>query len=136
MCLETYDVGPWPSLLFENNVSLTQLKQPIFVERIMMGPLMHTKYLTTRYNVSGEKYAPQGQLSGHITTCAKPLPATKKNAFEEHFPLSKSQLHNIIQICLITAASDDEARENAKRIEGMHISAFLLDLWCTHLVEV
>jgi hypothetical protein len=58
MCLKTYDVGPWPSLLFENKVSLTSFKQPTFDERIVMSPLMHTKYLTAIYHASGEKYAP------------------------------------------------------------------------------
>ena len=37
---------------------------------------------------------------------------------------------------LITSTSDDEAREKAKSIEGMQVSAFRLDLWCKHLVEV
>jgi hypothetical protein len=32
--------------------------------------------------------------------------------------------------------SDDEASEKAKNIEGMQISAFWLDLWCNHLVNV
>ena len=49
---------------------------------------MHTKCLTTRYHVSGEKYTPQGKLSGHITTFPKPLPCTNKEALEEHFRLS------------------------------------------------
>ena len=45
---------PWPSLLFENDVSLTLFKRPTFDERIVMSLLlMHTKYLTTRYHVSG-----------------------------------------------------------------------------------
>jgi hypothetical protein len=136
MCLKTYDIGPWPSILFENDVSLTLFKRPTFAERIVMSPLMHTKYLTTGYHVSGEKYTPEGQLSGHITAFPKPLPATIKEALEEHFPLSISQLESIIQIVLITATSDEEAREKAKSIEGMQISAFWLDLWCKHLVEV
>ena len=51
-------------------------------------------------------------------------------------PLSISQLESIIQIVIITLASDDEAREKAKSIEGMQISAFWLDLWCTYLIEV
>jgi hypothetical protein len=50
--------------------------------------------------------------------------------------LSISQLESIIQIVLITTASDDEARQKAKSIEGMQISAFWLDLRCKHLVEV
>jgi hypothetical protein len=50
--------------------------------------------------------------------------------------LSISQLENIIEIVLFSAASDEEAREKAKSIEGMHLSAFLLDLWCKHLFEV
>ncbi len=50
--------------------------------------------------------------------------------------MSISQLESIIQIFVITAASDDEAREKAKSIEGMQISAFWLDLWCKHIVEV
>jgi len=49
---------------------------------------MHTKYLTTVYHVRGEKYTPQGRLSGHITTFPKPLPATIKDALEKHFSLS------------------------------------------------
>jgi hypothetical protein len=136
MILKTYDVGPWPSVLFESDVSLTLFKRPTFAERIVMSPLMHTKYLTVGYHVSGEKYAPQGPLSGHITAFHKPLPGTIKEALEEHFPLSISQLESIIQIVLITATSDVEARETAKSIEGMQISAFWLDLWCKHLVEV
>ncbi len=91
ICLKTYDAGPWLSLLFENNVSLTPFKQPMYAERIVMSPLMHTKYLPARYHVSGENYTPQGQLSGHITAFPKPLPATIKDALEEHFPLSISQ---------------------------------------------
>ncbi len=97
---------------------------------------MHTKYSTNGYHVIGEKYTPQGQLSRHITTFPKPLPGTIKEALEEHFPLSISQLESIIQKILITAASDDEAREKAKSIEEMRILAFWLDLWCKHLVEV
>ena len=96
---------------------------------------MHTKYLIIEYHVSGEKYTQQGQLSGHITAFPKPLPGTIKEALEEHFPLSISQLESIIQIVLITAASDDEAREKAKSIDWMQISAFWLDLLCIHLVE-
>ena len=66
----------------------------------------------------------------------KPLLGTIKEALEEHLPLSISQLESIIVIVLIIAASDDEAREKAKSIEGMQISAFWLELWCKHLVEV
>ena len=94
--LKTYDVGPWPSVVFENDVSLTLFKNPTFVERIVMSHLMHTKYLTTRYHVSEEKYTPQGQLSGHFTAFPKPLPGTNKDALEEHFPLSIPQLEGII----------------------------------------
>ncbi len=108
----------------KNDVSLTLFKRPTFVERILMSPLMHTKYLTTGYHVSGEKYTPQGQLSRQITVFPRPLPRTIKEALEEHFPLSISQFENIIQIVLITATSDDEAREKAKSFEGMQISAF------------
>ncbi len=97
---------------------------------------MHTEYLTIGYHVSGEKYTPEGQLSGHITAFPNPLPATIKVALEEHFPLSISQLESRIQIVLIIATSDNEAREKAKSIEGMKILAFWLDLWCKHLVEV
>jgi hypothetical protein len=119
MCLKTYDVGPWPSVLFENDVSLTLFKRPTFVERIVMSPLMHTKYLSTEYHVSGKKYIPQGQLSGHITAFPNLLHGTIKEAPEEHFPLSILQLESIIQIVLISISSDDEARKKAKRIEGM-----------------
>ncbi len=49
-----------------------------------------------------------------------------KEALEENFPLSISQLESTIKIVLITEASDDEAREKAKIIEGMQISAFCI----------
>ena len=55
-----------------------------------MSLLMHTKYMITGYHVCGEKYIPQGQLFGHITTFPKPLHGTIKEALEEHFPLSIS----------------------------------------------
>jgi hypothetical protein len=43
------------------------------------------------------------------------LSATIKDSIEEHLPLSISQLENIIQIFLISAASDDDAaKEKAK----------------------
>jgi hypothetical protein len=113
MCLKTYDIGIWPSVLFENDVLSTLFKRPTFVERIVMSPLMHTKYLATGYHVSGEKYTPEGQLSGHITAFPKPLPTTIKEALEDHFPLSISQLDSIFQIVLIITTSDDEAREKA-----------------------
>jgi hypothetical protein len=103
---------------------------------IVMSPLMHIKYLTIGYHVSGEKYTPQRQLSRHITAFPKPLPCTIKEALEEHFSLSISQIESIIQMVLITAVSDDEAREKAKNIEGMQISVFWLDLRCKHIVEV
>ena len=43
MRLKTYDVGPWPSLIFENDFSLTLFKRPTIAERIIVSPLMHTK---------------------------------------------------------------------------------------------
>ena len=95
---------------------------------------MHTKYLTIGCHVSGEKYTPQGQLSRHITTFPRPLPTAIKDAFEKHVPLFISQLESIIHIVLLPASRNDEAREEAKRIEGMQISAFWLDIWCKHLV--
>jgi hypothetical protein len=51
---------------------------------------MHTKFLTTGYDVGGEKHTPQGQLSGHITPFPKPLPGAIKEALVEHLPLSIS----------------------------------------------
>ena len=35
--LKTYDIGPWPSLLFENDISMTPFKRPTFAERIVMS---------------------------------------------------------------------------------------------------
>jgi len=119
-----------------NDISLTPFKRSTFAERIGMSPLMHTKHFTTRYHVSGEKYTHEGQLSGRITAFPKPLPSTIKDVLEEHFQFSISQHDNIIQKVWIIAASDNEAREKATSIEGMQISAFWLDLWCKHLVEV
>ncbi len=52
-----------------------------------MTPLMHTKYLTTEYHASGEKYTPRGQLFEHITTFSKPFPDAIKDTLEEHVPL-------------------------------------------------
>ena len=52
-------------------------------------------------------------FSGYIAAFPKPLPSTIKEALDEHFPLSISQLESILQIVLILAASDDEDREKA-----------------------
>ena len=38
------------------------------------------------------------KLSEHITTISKPLPSTIKEALEETFPLSISQLERVIEI--------------------------------------
>jgi hypothetical protein len=62
------------------------------------------------------KYTPQGQLSRHVTTFPKPLPTIIKDALEEPFSLSISELENIIQIFLINLVSDDEARKKTKSI--------------------
>jgi hypothetical protein len=86
--------------------------------------------------VERENYTPQGHLSEHITTFPKPLLGTIKEALEEHFTLSVSELESIIRMVLIIVASDDEAREKAKSIEEIQISAFWLDLWDKHLAEV
>ena len=75
-------------------------------------------------------------MYGHITSFPKPLLATIRDVLEEQFMLSISHLEIIIKITLATAMSDDEAREKARSNEGMQISAYLLDLWCKHLVEV
>jgi hypothetical protein len=99
ICLNTYDVGPWLSLLFENDMTnfvvtnfvMTNYKRKTFAERFFLSLLIQTKYLSTGYRVSGEKYTPQGQLSGHIIAFP-----TIKDALEEHFPVSISQLESII----------------------------------------
>jgi hypothetical protein len=57
------------------------------------------------------------------------LPTTNKDALEEHFSLSNSQLENIVRVVSITAPHEGENREKAKSIIGMQNSAFLLDLW-------
>jgi len=41
LCLETHDIGPWSSLIFENDVSMTRFERPTFDERIVVRPLMH-----------------------------------------------------------------------------------------------
>ncbi len=64
ICLKTHYVSPWPILLFESDISLSLFKRPTFAERIGTSLLMHTKYLTIGYHVSGEKYTLQGQLLG------------------------------------------------------------------------
>jgi len=131
-----YDVGPWPSLLFETDILLTLFMRPTFTERMFTSPLMHTEYLSTGYHISGENYTPQDNFFGHITAFLKPSPTTIKDALKKHSPLSISQLENIIQLGLFNATNDDEAREKAKSIEGLQISAFWLDLWCKHYVDV
>ena len=88
ICLKTYDIGPWSSMLYESDVSLTPFKQPTFAEQIVKSPLMHTKYAITECHVNGKKHTHQGQLSGHLIAFPKPLLATIKDALEEHFLLS------------------------------------------------
>jgi hypothetical protein len=68
MCIKTYDTDPWSSSIFENDVSITPFKRPTFAERIGMSILMHTRYLTTRYQVSGEN---KRGSSAQAPTCTK-----------------------------------------------------------------
>jgi hypothetical protein len=82
---KTYGDGPWPSLLFENDVSLKLFKRPTFSERIFKRPLMHTKYLTIGYHVSGEKYTSQAHFLGHITTFLSPYQLQLKMHFKNTF---------------------------------------------------
>ena len=49
ICLKMYDISPWPSLLFEDDVSLTLFERLTLAERIVMSPSMHTKYLTIEF---------------------------------------------------------------------------------------
>jgi len=86
MCLKTYNVDPWSSLIFENDVSLNLFKLPIFAEHIVMSLVMHTKYLTTGYHVSEEKYTPQRTTFWAYYSFSKPLPTTIKDVLEKLFP--------------------------------------------------
>ncbi len=89
-----------------------------------MSPSMHIKYRTIGYHVCGEKYTPQRQLSGHIIASPEALPATIKDALEEHFSLPVSQPEIIIHIVFFTATSDDEARERLEVLKGCKFRHF------------
>ena len=83
-------------MLFENGIAMTSFKRPTFVERIVVSPLMRTKYLTSGYRVTGEKHTPESQIFDHIIVFLKPLPSPIRDARGEHFPLSLPLHESII----------------------------------------
>jgi len=65
--------------------------------------------------VKGSIYTPRGIFLGHINIfLSRLLLVTIKYALTEHFPFSMSYLESGIQIVVIIASSDDEAREKLK----------------------
>ena len=131
LCVKTVDVGPWPTTIIDGVV--TPFKKPTLIERIVISPVVTTKYVTTGYDVDRAKSRPAGHLTGHITAFPSAMPGEVGEALERFFPMSIRDVTSVQQIVLVTAASAAEARGKAKHIPGMDVSGFWVKLWCEHM---
>ena len=133
LCIKTVDIGPWPTIILDG-IS-TPLKEPTLIERIVISPVVTTKYATTGYDVDRAKNRPAGHLTGHITAFPSASPGEVGEALQRFFPKSIQSLTDVQQIVLVTAGSAAEARGKAKHMAGMYVSGFWVKHWCEHMQQ-
>ena len=133
LCIKTVDIGPWPTIILDG-IS-TPLKEPTLIERIVISPVVTTKYVTTGYDVDRAKNRPAGHLTGHITAFPSASPGEVDEALQRFFPKSIQSLTDVQQIVLVTAGNAAEARGKAKHMAGMYVSGFWVKHWCEHMQQ-
>ena len=133
LCIKTVDIGPWPTIILDG-IS-TPLKEPTLIERIVISPVVTTKYVTTGYDVDRAKNRPAGHLTGHITAFPSASPGEVGEALQRFFPKSIQSLTDVQQIVLVTAGNAAEARGKAKHMAGMYVSGFWVKHWCEHMQQ-
>ena len=135
LCLKTVDVGSWPKgRLLADDGDMVELPPLSVVERLVVSPVRHSRYLTTAYDQSSHQSRSVG-LSGHITAFSKPTPQQLDEALLQHFPASVAELGNLVQLVLVTADSKEAALEKARNIEELKVNGRLVHLWCKHITE-
>ena len=135
LCLKTVDVGSWPKgRLLADDGDMVELPPLSVVERLVVSPVRHSRYLTTAYDQSSHQSRSVG-LSGHITAFSKPTPQQLDEALLQHFPASLAELGNLVQLVLVTADSKEAALEKARNIEELKVNGRLVHLWCKHITE-
>ena len=133
LCIKTVDIGPWPTIILDG-IS-TPLKELTLIERIVISPVVTTKYVTTGYDVDRAKNRPAGHLTGHITAFPSASPGEVGEALQRFFPKSIQSLTDVQQIVLVTAGNAAEARGKAKHMAGMYVSGFWVKHWCEHMQQ-
>ena len=135
LCLKTVDVGSWPKgRLLADDGDMVELPPLSVVERLVVSPVRHSRYLTTAYDQSSHQSRSVG-LSGHITAFSKPTPQQLDEALLQHFPASLAELGNLVQLVLVTADSKEAALEKARNIDELKVNGRLVHLWCKHITE-
>ena len=135
LCLKTVDVGSWPKgRLLADDGDMVELPPLSVVERLVVSPVRHSRYLTTAYDQRSHQSRSVG-LSGHITAFSKPTPQQLDEALLQHFPASLAELGNLVQLVLVTADSKEAALEKARNIEELKVNGRLVHLWCKHITE-
>ena len=135
LCLKTVDVGSWPKgRLLADDGDMVELPPLSVVERLVVSPVRHSRYLTTAYDQKSHQSRSVG-LSGHITAFSKPTPQQLDEALLQHFPASLAELGNLVQLVLVTADSKEAALEKARNIEELKVNGRLVHLWCKHITE-
>ena len=135
LCLKTVDVGSRPKgRLLADDGDKVELPPLSVVERLVVSPVRHSRYLTTAYDQKSHQSRSVG-LSGHITAFSKPTPQQLDEALLQHFPASLAELGELVQLVLVTADSKEAALEKARNIEELKVNGRLVHLWCKHITE-
>ena len=134
LSLKGLDIGvrPMVHLLADGCAPLMQLPCLKPVERMIVSPVMHTRYMTTAYNQTTHQHQSVA-LSGHITAFPKPTPEKLDAALRKKFPASIAELHNVIHLVLVTAGTREEALEKARFIPELTVDGRVVQLWANHL---
>ena len=133
LCLKTVDVGSWPKgrLLGEQG-DVVDLPPLSVLERLVVSPVQHSRYLTTAYDQRTHQTR-SVSLSGHITAFSKPTPKQLDEALQQHFPASVAETGHLVQLVLVTADSKEAALEKARHIEELKVNGRLVHLWSQHI---
>ena len=133
LCLKTVDVGSWPKgrLLGEQG-DVVDLPPLSVLERLVVSPVQHSRYLTTAYDQRTHQTR-SVSLSGHITAFSKPTPKQLDEALQQHFPASVAETGHLVQLVLVTADSKEAALEKARHIEELKVNGRLIHLWSQHI---
>lgn len=135
LCLKLLDIGIRPSvaLMGEGCAPAMPLPDLTVVERMIVSPVKHTRYMTTAYNQTGQTQ--NVALAGHITAFPKPTPEKVDAALRKEFPASIAELGEMVSLVLVTAGSREEALQKARTIPELTVDGRKVHLWAKQMAH-